>query len=382
MENTVNLNTMSSEEIQASPKPRLGAIDIAKGILIFAVVLSHAWFADADILSDFFPYSMPAFFFLSGYTYTPGRKYLKNIGKRAVMLLLPYLFFGIACNLCYPLYVTLTKSPYVMESSVIWTAMLKADAYNMLMSTPMWFLAALFTASVIFFAVADYLRESLPKTLAAVAVLLAMAIAIDIFKKTQLPWYIDLAPYSVAMMLLGSYFGGKKLFTSLNLKTVIIGICCLAVSYLFNRLFPGSAKTSVVQYITDGQWYGVLTAFVIALSGSIGLLCICNVLDRIPVLRSIIKWMGRNSIWILCIHYCVIMLVELQLYNMGYLSNSLIQVVTRELFGYGFVRDTTKDVIIKVAVAVFSVLVSGVYAVIHKSVKKRIKAYYADKKSA
>ena len=49
MENTVNLNTASSEEIQSPKAVRFGAVDILRGILIFAVTLSHAWFVDSDI---------------------------------------------------------------------------------------------------------------------------------------------------------------------------------------------------------------------------------------------------------------------------------------------------------------------------------------------
>ena len=92
--------------------------------------------------------------------------------------------------------------------------------------------------------------------------------------------------------------------------------------------------------------------------------------------------MGRNSIWILCIHYCVIMLVELKIYNMGYLTTSIIDIITKEMFGYGFVIDKPRDVVIKVCVAIFSILVSGVYAVIHNFVKEKIKAARAAKKAA
>ncbi len=399
MENTVNLNTASTDEIQSPKAFRLGAVDILRGILIFAVVLSHAWFVDSDILGNWFPFCLHAFFFLSGYTYKPGRGYGKNLWKRVVTILIPYIVFSIACNLCYPLYVNLVNSPYVQESSAIWKGFFTANAMNMLMSTPMWFLAALMTTSIIFLAVADWARESLPKTLILTAVLIAIALVVNILKVEHcrprafnaislfvedeaFPWYIDLAPFSTAMMLLGSYAGGKKWFTTLNVKTIVIGIIGLAICFTMNHWFPGSAKTSVVRYVNDNHWYGVLTAFVIAVTGSVGALCICNIFDKIPVLRGIIKWMGKNSIWILCIHYCVIMLVELKIYNMGYLTTSMIDIITKEMYGYGFVIDKPKDVVIKVGVAIFSILVSGVYAVIHNFVKKKIKAAIAKKKEA
>ena len=374
---------MSSDEIQnPSPKKRLDAVDIAKGILILAVVMSHAWFANSNLLGDFLPFSMPAFFFLSGYTYKPGRNYLKNMGKRAVTLLIPYCLFGIACNLLYPVYVTLSKTPAMPGAQqAVWTAWLKADALNMLMSTPMWFLVALFTASIIFFAVADRVRDSLPKTAITVAVLVAAALVIDVVKKSNLVWFIDLAPYAAAMMVIGTYCGRRQLFSKLSVKAIVIGLVCLAVSEVLNRIFPGSGKTSVVEYIGDKKWYGGLTAFCIAVTGSIGTLCVAKLLEKVPVVRSIFKWLGRNSLWILCIHYCAIMLIELQLFNMHVLSNSIMQIVAATIFGYGRVVDKPMDIVIKILVAVASIGISAIYVLIHNSVKGAVKKAIAKKKA-
>ena len=94
----------------------------------------------------------------------------------------------------------------------------------------------------------------------------------------------------------------------------------------------------------------------------------------IPVVRRIFIWLGQNSIWILCIHYCAIMLMELYLYNHKVLSNSIMDVVAVELFGFGKVTDKPKDVAVKVAVALVSIGLSAIYALIHKSVKKAIKS--------
>ena len=73
------------------------------------------------------------------------------------------------------------------------------------------------------------------------------------------------------------------------------------------------------------------------------------------------------------------MLIELQLFNMKILSNSIMQVVATALFGYGKVSDTPKDIIVKILVALVSVGISAIYAVIHKSVKQGIKSAKARK---
>ena len=373
---------------------RLDYVDIAKGMMILAVVLSHAWFADSDILGDWLPFSMPVFFFLSGYTYKPGRGYGRNLWKRVLTLLVPYFLFCSVWNLFLPVYVSLVRqiTPFAFTptKASLWIAVLKADALNMSMCTPMWFLVSLFTASVLFFLVADKTRDSLLWTLVAMAVLVAATIGIEFIKRSKgldpmvngsLPWFVDLAPYAAALMLFGAWCGTKRVFEKLDAKVIVIGLVLLIASEVLNKLFWGSARTSVVQYIEGGAWYGVLTALVIALTGCIGTLCVARLLQPVPVIRKIFTWLGRNSLWILCIHYCFIMLVELWIYTKGLLSNSLLDVVTFQLYGFGHVVDTPKDIVIKIAVALLSIGVCGFYALIHNAVKRRIKAARAAAKS-
>ena len=372
---------MTKQDSTLTPdgKARLAYVDVAKGMMILAVVLSHAWFANSDILGDWLPFSMPVFFFLSGFTYRPGRSYGANLGRRVVSLLFPYFIFCAICNLFFPVYAGLVKRISLMSYSflpskgALWLAVLKADALNMLMSTPMWFLASLFTASILFFGLVDRTRDCLWKTLVSAAVLVGAAIGIELIKKGTLPWYVDLAPYAAALMLLGAYCGGKKLYGKLNALWIIVGLALLAGAEVLNRVFPGSARTSIVQYIEGGAWYGVLTAFVIAVAGCIGTLCVARLADLVPGLNRVFRWLGRNSLWILCIHYCFIMLVELWLFTKGALSNSLLDVVSNQLYGMPVRPDRPKDVAIKIAVALVSIGVSAIYAAAHNAVKRKSK---------
>jgi len=382
MEETLSLHEPLTEAAAPEAKKvRLDCVDIAKGILILAVVLSHAWFANADLLGNYFPYSMPAFFFLAGYVYKPGRSYLQNMGRRAVQLLLPYLFFSIFCCLLYPLYNKLAavSNPFMGTKldmaawKAVWVACLKGDALNMLMSTPMWFLTSLFTASIFFFAIVNAVRNSAVKTWISAVVLVGLTIGIVLVKKDSFwPWHLGYALFGCAMMVLGAHLGQRKLLCTFSWKTLVLGLVLLLVSAILNRFFPGSGKTSVEQYVEGDMWYGVITCFAIAVAGSCGLLCVCTLLAKIPGIRHAFGWLGRNTIWILCIHYSAIMLIELWLYNHKVLSNSLIQVITVQLYGYGVVKDKASDIIVKILVALLSIGLSAIYICIHKAVKKAV----------
>ena len=388
-----NAVTQSSAASNVSSS-RLDYVDIAKGIVIFCVVLSHTWFANTDILGDLLPYSMPVFFFLSGFTYRSGRSYWVNIRRRAIALLVPYILFNTVWNLLYPLYVYLSNMPAMQLSpwSALWFASFRTDSYNMLMCTPMWFLVALFTASVIFFAVIEWARKSLKNTIITVAVLVGVALVFDIIKHGVMNstevwwWYWDLAPYAAALMVLGTWFGQKKLYAKLTRLNVVIGLACLAGSLLLNVVFWGSARTSIVKYIEGYMWYGVLTGFVIAVLGTIGTICVARLAQTVKPLRVVFSWMGRISIWILCIHYTFIFLGEMWLYNHRIISVSIFDVVTQQLYSSEWfpiiLHETPSDIIVKICLALVSILVAGLYALIHNKVKAAVKAKLAARKAS
>ncbi len=381
MDTTLPLQGTSSGE-----RVRLEHVDIAKGLLILCVVIGHTWFANTDIFGDLVPFAMPAFFFLAGYTYKTGRGYARNLGKRFVGLILPYAAFCAFWTLMHPLYNYLARLPLWQQTpaSTVWFACFRADGMNMLMSTPMWFLVALFTASVIFFLVADKARENWKLTLILVAVLVGIALVLDVIKHYGMHsedawwWFWDYAPFGAAMMLLGSYAGEKKFYANLTAKSVAAGLICLAASLVLNHFFWGSARTVIVKYLEGGAWYGVLTALAVAVTGTVGIICVARLVQLVPLLGKGFALLGRNTLWILCIHYGLIMLVEMALFNRGALSVSIFTIITNSLYAGTYwvvpVQETPSDIAIKICVAAMTIAVSAVFTIIFNRVKAKIKA--------
>ena len=61
-------------------KARVEWVDIAKGILLYTVVIGHSVIFDSESFRLIFAFHMPAFFFLSGYTLN-FEKFLRFRGK-------------------------------------------------------------------------------------------------------------------------------------------------------------------------------------------------------------------------------------------------------------------------------------------------------------
>ena len=97
-------------EKSVAKKKRVGWLDYGKGILILSVVLVHTigslyktgQFPAAMMGLEMaqrilFMFVMPVFFAISGYLFKPStdwRQYLMGLGKKLVMLGVPYIVFG------------------------------------------------------------------------------------------------------------------------------------------------------------------------------------------------------------------------------------------------------------------------------------------------
>ncbi|PUZ30297.1 Fucose 4-O-acetylase [Chitinophaga costaii] len=135
-------------------------IDIARGAGILFIVCLHAHVADAWFNS----FAVAYFFVLSGYFFSEKSTIREFIKKKAVRLLLPYLFFLMAGKLFYLLLLLVSgRAAQVSLPSLLNVA--NADD-----NPPVWFLLALFEVGVLYKCLTTVIRQQVWLLLAVVAI--------------------------------------------------------------------------------------------------------------------------------------------------------------------------------------------------------------------
>ena len=271
---------------------RLDYIDAAKGIGILFVICSHS--RSSDLMWFAWEFCIPVFFVLSGYTYrykdVPVGTFLK---KKAERLLPPYVFTNI---------LMLTILTVIGKATLnnVWGALysrfsiypMDHPLYEQLFHrwcAPTWFLSALFMASFwVYFTRGDRRRELL-------AIPLFLLLTYGFLQlPILLPWSIDTSFYFAAFILVGKYIREYSIDSKPWWMMLLATILYFAIIEV-----DGDINHSV-RILSD---YPTL-AFIASVLGSAVIIWLSR---RLPqVLMRPLTALGRNSLWIFCIHYPII----------------------------------------------------------------------------
>lgn len=161
------MESQYSQSLNSTLKPRLQYIDIAKGIGIMLVILSHTMFWSGAFCT-FFRHTnnifyMPMFFLLSGLFYKPC-----SIKKRLFHLLIPFCFFYLITVVLhlYPIFIKGYPFDYnkafgfLLGQPIVW-------------NSPLWFLISLASIVVIAQKMVNFSGLILSMLIASIIVLLA-----------------------------------------------------------------------------------------------------------------------------------------------------------------------------------------------------------------
>lgn len=164
---------------------------------------------------------------------------------------------------------------------------------------PVWFLQTLFCALCIY-----YVLSIFAKGIRLDLICLAIALsAFFVFKFTDISTVLAFHLYRALVSMCFIHLGKRisNIYkTSDKRQTSLIGCVCLLV-------FIASYYVSIDNYHVEGLGfvsgsiftYHILYPYLLAISGSIVVLCISKLLGSVRWLN----WMGRNSLVILCVHF-------------------------------------------------------------------------------
>jgi len=314
-------------------KNRVLEQDIARGIAILMVIALHCLTIDKKyymIMAGLFGFLMPFFFFMSGYNYRPGKRSFKeNVIKRTKQIVPPFFIYSTVILILASLYLVGSGQYTIMDIvsaylKLILTnplfALTGLETKRIVMSCVMifWFVQSFYSASIVFFAIAD---KGLNNKWAFVSYMFALTGITMIFAyfDFKLPFYISESFVIAAIMLLGAFCGNHRLLEDReNKKWIIINSIISYLSYIILAYkFKGEGLIMGGEIWKDGlkEW-GVPLTVLFSLLGSYPFVHFCRLFNKTKYFGPFIAWFGENSMYLLFIHQlvqlyvCVILNVE------------------------------------------------------------------------
>ncbi len=271
-------------------KQRLDYIDIAKGIGIILVVLSHTRYSEIMYYTSAFYVSI--FFFCSGYTSSPIKdiSLKENFWRHAVKLLKPYLFFSVLLLIIFHnvslrafagiVYSRYCLYPFGTEPDIV--------RFMIIGNYPLWFLTCMVVAYFLYYQIIYHPKYQYYIATSYLLVTVALS-QLPIL----LPWSIDTA-FLMALLMYAGNLTRKYIPAAFGLRPHPIVIISIVMYFVLLPLCNG-INLSVREY---GLSVGV--CLLAALFGSIAVIYISRLLEN-TIIGKVIRQIGKHSLTIFCI---------------------------------------------------------------------------------
>lgn len=272
-------------------------IDLSKGVGICLVVLGHGLFPYHYAIDSF---HMPLFFILAGMTYTlpssDGLFLLKKIDR----IFIPYIFFTTVSEICSFVLRTLNHGP------------LYGGSFN----GPLWFLPAIFGSLILYLILNRKFRQWYQLNF--------IILLLFVYEGIVSYYGLDFLPFSFDTIIFSTVF-------------VHVGYCIHKVigslsgiyTFLLMLLYCGGLLLAHEMEIDKGNYMNhsiyssnILFYFFMALTGSCFLIKSCQLVAKFQnKLVKIVAWLGKNSLVIMCVHFPMIQILNLQIVKMNLYDN-------------------------------------------------------------
>ena len=278
-------------------KERLDYIDIAKGLGIILVILSHTDCPEMMYYTS--PFFVPIFFFCSGYTSSRKEISIKSCYKRvAIRLLKPYLLFNILLLLIFHDFSLRAIGGILYSRYCLFPFGTTQDICRFMIigNYPMWFLTCMVVAYILYEILIYY-----SKCQYYFVILYYIFSILTTYCPILLPWSLDTAPVMAILMFCATYFRKKKpqVFSSRKPHPIII---LSIILYLLLIPFCYDINISVRMY---GPY--ILAYVIAALTGSIVLLYLSRLIQG-SIVGKLIQQIGIHSLTIFCMEIPFILL--------------------------------------------------------------------------
>lgn len=297
------------------------SIDIAKGLAILLLVLSHSQFSDYGVAFINMMH-MPLFFFFSGYCFK--EKYLEDfpafIHQRIKGLYVPFvkwsLFFLILHNTFYHLNIynnyfgfrgecshLLNFNEFIVNALRIVFTM----NGNGLLLGGYWFLKALFITSIICFIFIKILGTK-------VKYVIPLFIAFSIILTCDEVEYLILRLYgrcslATAVFLTGYCYNKSGAKYECNPIIIPVSLCLCLIGAYYYPMKMGDPRGAMINYILY---------FITAVMGVLMLFSISKLIEKTRLLKSFFVFTGKNTMTVLTWHllcFKIVSLIIIKIYD-------------------------------------------------------------------
>lgn len=293
----------------AEARPNFKYMDVARGLALSLVIISHANGLNLYLIF----YYIQIFFIISGYVYRPGRSYGENIKKKAVRLLVPY--FGYSALLWTFYAIIRRNTDEVLHSlfGVLYSRFyfykvgLREDPVSLLdiANGAMWYLTAFFVTALLFHLIVDKCLANWKITVAWSVALLLISMGLNELP-ILLPWSLDIVGVTTVLMLIGAWMRKVEFFEKKENFWMVAGMLLI---YLGTATFNGYLNTSVRIY---GKFDSLSVPFymIVSVSGSVLCIWVSKWIQNLKI-GKLLAYLGTHSMELICVHMVVLEVFEI-----------------------------------------------------------------------
>ena len=291
---------------------RIKSIDIAKGIGILLVVLSHTNHTE-PLSTLVYSVHMPLFFIISGMMFNPEKyKTVKSLlKKRFITMICPYVLINFFAVLLFVgtkvLNGTVSGAPLIFKTlgynfSQIFIA---STSHTMEFNVPTWFVMTLLLVEVIYYFICKC-KNNIVKFIIVLAIVVAgfftsfETFPVDLTK--YLPWNFSAALFSLGFYYLGNIsFNYIKKYLSrdkeIENRTLIL---ILSVPIATALWLPSAMLNGKITIGSQSYGTGILL-YASGVFGTVIILAIASLIGKC----SFLEYCGKNSLYIMATHKVV-----------------------------------------------------------------------------
>lgn len=274
-------------------KKRLKYIDIAKGISILLVILGHCLPENNIFRQYIYTFHMPLFFIISGIFYKK-LDVKEQLKKDIKLLIIPYCITSLII-IAIKTVAKIGSINNMIRNFTKWAmAMLYGsgdiDTFMNIHIEPIgtiWFLLSLFWIRFIF----NLIMKIDRKYLRVLIIVILNIIGFILPKIVWLPLSLETAFIAINFYYVGYILNNKKMLDRINGK--VFAICFII--WIIGSKF-------IVTYCVNNYYNLYYLNIIIGIIGTINVIYLCKKIESIKYINDILSWIGKNSLYILCIH--------------------------------------------------------------------------------